>query len=391
MITPMRIRRVFLFSAIVLLLLVSLVGVFFKPLIRFAMRPGTSFEEAKRPAAPNYANPMAWSALPDREDVADVALPSLPAIDQRTASADVFYVHPTSYVGNLWNGPIDDPRLNADTDRVATKIQASAFNSCGAMYAPRYRQANGTVFIAPASAGKEASNAAYSDRQKALDIAYSDVLAAFQYYLQHHNHGRPFVLAAHSQGSVMAYRLLREEISGKPIRDKLVAAYLIGGAFTQEDIAHDLPDLPACATPEQIGCVIGWNARGPQYVPGEFEMVLPRLKATASPRSAVQLCVNPLTYRTDSELAGAEQNQGALFWDSASPAVMPGFASAVCRNGTLVVPTIGNPPRDFMSRILDRALGKQNYHPIEYQLFFVNLRHNAKLRVDAYLKQHASH
>lgn len=119
-------------------------------------------------------------------------------------------------------------------------------------------------------------------------------------------------------------------------------------------------------------------------------MVLPRLKATASPRSAVQLCVNPLTYRTDSELAGTEQNQGALFWDSASPAVMPGFASAVCRNGTLVVPTIGNPPRDFMSRILDRALGKQNYHPIEYQLFFVNLRHNAKLRVDAYLKQHAS-
>ena len=51
MITPMRIRRVFLFSAIVLLLLVSLVGVFFKPLIRFAMRPGTSCEEAKRPAA----------------------------------------------------------------------------------------------------------------------------------------------------------------------------------------------------------------------------------------------------------------------------------------------------------------------------------------------------
>ena len=67
--------------------------------------------------------------------------------DQRHAPVDVFYVHPTSYVGARWNGPVDDPALNEATDRVATRIQASAFNGCCAVWAPRYRQANGTPIV----------------------------------------------------------------------------------------------------------------------------------------------------------------------------------------------------------------------------------------------------
>jgi hypothetical protein len=103
---------------------------------------------------------------------ADAEAPGVPAADQRMASADVFYVHPTSYVGPLWNAPIDDPRLNAATDRVATRIQASAFNACCAVHAPRYRQANGTAFTHPTE-----------DGQRALDVAYADVRAAFHHFL----------------------------------------------------------------------------------------------------------------------------------------------------------------------------------------------------------------
>jgi hypothetical protein len=39
------------------------------------------------------------------------------------------------------------------------------------------------------------------------------------------------------------------------------------------------------------------------------------------------------------------------------------------------------PPR----RIFDRLLGKGNYHPIEYQIFFMNLRQNAIVRTSAVL------
>ena len=31
-------------------------------------------------------------------------------------------------------------------------------------------------------------------------------------------------------------------------------------------------------------------------------------------------------------------------------------------------------------------MGPENYHPIEYQLFYVNLRRNAEARVAAYLR-----
>jgi hypothetical protein len=67
---------------------------------------------------------------------------------------------------------------------------------------------------------------------------------------------------------------------------------------------------------------------------------------------------------------------------------MPRFASAQCKDGTLVVAEIGKAPRNFMSRLLDYALGAGNYHPIEYQMFFAAIRHNAHTRVAAYLKSH---
>ena len=42
------------------------------------------------------------------------------------------------------------------------------------------------------------------------------------------------------------------------------------------------------------------------------------------------------------------------------------------------------PPRDFMSRLLDRTLGPGNSHPIEYQLFFTAIRQNAAERLRAW-------
>jgi hypothetical protein len=38
-----------------------------------------------------------------------------------------------------------------------------------------------------------------------------------------------------------------------------------------------------------------------------------------------------------------------------------------------------------MSRLLDRAMGAGNYHPIDYQLFYVNLRQNVQARLAAFV------
>jgi hypothetical protein len=348
----------------------------FDRIVLTVLVPGGPFDAARSPSAPDYGDPAAWSALPEREDAADLALPDFPAIDQAAAPVDVFYVHSTTYVGRRWNAPIDDDALNRATDEVSTLIQASAFNACCAIHAPRYRQANGTAFSDPTS-----------DGSRAIDLAYRDVANAFRHFLKRREASRPFILVSHSQGSVHAYRLLREEVSGTPLRQQLVAAYVIGVPLMADALERELPDIPVCGTPEQTGCIIGWNARSPDFAGGVEILRLPDYEPRGGELDPGQrVCVNPLTWRHDDTPAAASLNAGGVFLETDPPTFQAGFASAHCKEGTLVVSEIAKAPRNLASRLLDRALGEGNYHPIEYQIFFLNLRLNAQERVSSHLK-----
>jgi hypothetical protein len=330
-------------------------------LVLFVLTPRVTFVEDTRPEAPDYAEPGSWSALPDREDAGDLAPDGSPAIDQRTATADVFYVHPSSYLGARWNGNFDDPDVARATDHGATGIQATAFNACCAVWAPRYRQANLTVFLTPSA-----------DGDAALDLAYGDVVRAFEAFQLRRGADRPFFLVAHSQGTALATRLLDEVIAPTPARDQLVAAYLVGGIVTVEGVGG----VPACHAAAQTGCVIAWNARGPGYVRSFWEM-----HRRGDDREV--LCTNPLTWHTD-DSAPASSNLGAVFLDSDDFRQRPGFADASCEGGWLVVREHGVAPRDLPSRILDRVIGAKDLHPIEFQLYFMNLRENAAVRLGAW-------
>jgi hypothetical protein len=65
--------------------------------------------------------------------------------------------------------------------------QASVFNGCCDVYAPRYREAAIHVFFGDAAR-----------RDAVLGFAYQDVERAFDYFLEHFSNGRPFVIASHS-------------------------------------------------------------------------------------------------------------------------------------------------------------------------------------------------
>ncbi|MFY0562874.1 DUF3089 domain-containing protein [Archangium lansingense] len=371
-----KLRRVLVATLSACILLGVLLVMNLGSIYLWSVTPRTPFSEARPPTPPDYTQPSAWSALPELKDLADTVPPSSPGVDQSQAPVDVFYIHPTTYIGGEWNGPIDDAALNTATDRVATLIQASAFNACCAIYAPRYRQANMTAFT---SQGK--------DGLAAVDFAYQDVAAAFRYWREKYNHGRPFILAAHSQGTVMARRLLREAVSGTPVRNQLVAAYLIGMPMSEGNLRQTLPDIPFCDSPEQTGCLISWNARSPGYT--ERIQVRNVVADTAS-EVGPTLCVNPLTWRHDTEAAPRERNEGAVFLEATPPQVMPGLTGAQCKEGKLEVVLGGELPRDFMSRLLDRAMGEGNHHPVEYQLFYMNIRRNASERVAAFLRTGAA-
>jgi DUF3089 family protein len=371
-----KLQRLLAATLLACTLLLVLLGMNFASIFLWSVTPRTPFSEANAPTSPDYTRPSSWSALPELHDLADTVPPSSPALEQSQAPVDVFYIHPTTYVGGEWNGPVDDATLNEATDRVATLIQASAFNACCAIYAPRYRQANMTAFTGQVEKGLAS-----------LDLAYRDVAAAFRYWREHYNHGRPFILVAHSQGTVHARRLLREAVSGTPLRHQLVAAYLPGIPMSEGALQQSIPDIPFCASPEQTGCLISWNARAAHFT----ERIQVREPVTdAASALGPSLCINPLTWRHDTEPAPRERNEGAVFLDATPPRVMPGLTGAQCKDGKLEVLLHGDMPRDLMSRLLDHALGEGNYHPVEFQLFYTSIRRNAAERVAAFLRANAT-
>jgi hypothetical protein len=102
-------------------------------------------------------------------------------------------------------------------------------------------------------------------------VAFNDVAAAFRAYLQRDNHGRPFVLMGHSQGSFMAERLLTSVIlPDAALRAKLIVALLLGGSV-QVPIGTTtngtLGAFPLCTSDEQTGCALAWHTFGLDHGP----------------------------------------------------------------------------------------------------------------------------
>lgn len=333
-----------------------------------AMDPGP-FSVDAAPPPPDYDQAAAWAARPDTVDGADLALPELPAIDPASAPAAVFYLHPTTWLGQAWNGPLDDPAVNQATEDGGTKIQASAFNGCCAVWAPRYRQAHGRAFTHPDDRGRAAR-----------DIAFADVSSAFDAFLAQVG-DRPFLVVGHSQGAMLGARLVKERIVGTPLQDRLVATFLIGGRIGVDDVGG----LPVCAAADDLGCLVAFNARGPRYQGSGLE-----LDALDPDTLKDRACVNPLSWGDPGAHAPASAHGGAVFFDTPAPRRIPAFADAQCVDGLLRVTELGDLERDLPSRLLLWLMGPQNYHPVEFQLFYVDIRANAQARVDAWLAAHAA-
>src|SRR5687768_12558761 len=134
------------------------------------LEPEMTFAQATPPPAPDYTQPQGWAALPDREDAADVVPNSDVQDVQATAEVDVFFVHPTTFFGTAgWNQSLDDTATNQLTDMFVLRSQASVFNSCCRIYAPRYRQATIFSFMDGSGDGRSALELAYEDVQRAFD------------------------------------------------------------------------------------------------------------------------------------------------------------------------------------------------------------------------------
>lgn len=347
------------------------------PVKRMVLDPKREFDRTAEPAAPDYRDARYWAALPDKRDGAD-ATPIGMRNRQADAAVDVFYIHPTTYFSRAgWNQPLDDEDANRGTE-FALRAQASAFNEVGRIYAPRYRQMTLNGYL----------SASDSDRDKALDLAYRDVRAAFDDFLSQRSHGRPFIIAAHSQGSGHGLRLLSELMSDlapdPALRKRLVAAYLIGAAVPQDALQQTVPGIALCATPEQTGCAVFYNtiesgAFDPGERPKRFEQVRAwypgGFRSVERPRL---LCVNPVTWRADREASPLSAHLGALHAERNRPLPepQPRRVSARCDDDGLLQTTL--PDGEWRQWWFG---GDQ--HVNDYQLFYMDIRANAAQRVAA--------
>src|SRR5215471_8526629 len=174
--------------------------------------------------APDYSKSESWLCHPDnkmdacKRDLdttviaADGKLSKKSFVAAKDPKIDCFYVYPTT---SLDPGIISDLIPGENEELITAYVQAARFRSHCKVYAPMYRQ--GTV---PALRAAAAGKPMQGDRS----ATYADVLNAWNYYLQHDNKGRGFVLIGHSQGASLLSRLAATEIDGKPIQKQLVSA-----------------------------------------------------------------------------------------------------------------------------------------------------------------------
>ena len=310
-----------------------------------------------QPARPDYSKTENWASLPSKKDPAD-EIPRNSTIKEQEAStkADVFFIHPTIFTQPAqnqyrWNADVNDTLMNMKVDQSTILNQASVFNGSCKVYAPRYRQACLFAFFTPNK----------SDGTQALDLAYEDVKAAFEYYLTNFNKGRPIVIASHSQGTVHAKRLIKEFFDGKPLQKQLVAAYLIG-IPTQ---TNTFQMIKPCESGDEIGCFVSWNTYAQGFYPKQR---LEELKFAVS--------TNPLTWSLDENYAPKELNKGGV---GPNFTMIPQVADAQNHQGMLWV----NKPY-VKGRFL---LNTKVWHRADINLFYMNIRENVANRIDNFLEK----
>ena len=300
---------------------------------------------------PDFSSLDYWAANPGKKSLSDSVPEPLQFMTRKDSTVDVFFLYPTTFGSKddeRWNADINDSMINAKTDYTTILFQASAFNECR-IFSPRYRQAHIRAYFT-----KDTASA-----KKAFDLAYNDIKTAFQYYLDHYNNGRPIIIASHSQGSTHAERLLKEFFDDKPLKNKLVAAYILGMAIPKNYFAA----LPPCKDSAKTGCIIGWRTYKEGYEPGFVQK-----------ENGNSLVTNPLTWTTGEEYAPKNLNKGGIL--TSFNKLVPEIADAQIHDDVL---WIHRPhfPGSFLFRT-------RNYHIGDINLFYLNIRQNIRTRIAAY-------
>lgn len=305
------------------------------------------------PAPPDYTDATYWFGNP---------------FSEATADADIFYVYPTlgTHPLDAAGQPLDLTPVDRQDERDAA-LGNQRFNKnvyAGDQFnffAPYYRQRTMSAYR-------------NVDKQSGLisETPAADIADAFGHYMTHFNHGRPFILLGHSQGSEVLLKVLK----GMTDRqfDRMIAAYLIGWQITQKD----LDDYPARILPAQgeddTSVVILYNS-------------LTTPDAISPLTSATVVCINPLNWTTGSAKAPREMHMGVVRYNTAKGAydTITHFTGANIQDYHLICTDVD--PKAVFQEELAQLFPKGNLHFMDSWLYALNLKSNMLLRKEIFIRQ----
>lgn len=301
--------------------------------------------EKGRAVAADYADSENWAYFGIGEDKA----------------VDLFLICPTVDVKEEYNMSLNDAETKANF-LGALNMERGIYEEETRMYAPYYRQAAMQVYSLDTEL-----------QEPYFEIAYADASAAFSYYLDHENNGRPIILAGFSQGADMCYRLLEEYFGDEALYGQLVAVYAIGWPLTEEMTAQ-YPQMKAAQSAEDIGVVISFDCEAPEVT-----------ETFINPAAQKALAINPLNWKTDGSVADRSENIGACFTDYSGNITREEAALCGCyideKRGVVKVTDIR--AEDYPAVV--PGLPEGGYHIYDYQLFYRNLQENVGTRVESFL------
>ena len=307
------------------------------------------FEKYIPSEEPEYSNPQYWAVKPNKYPE------SLKKIigSSKNKNCDVFFIYPTMFLDRKdvrWNADLDDEVLKKNIINRSVKYQASAFGEVGNIYVPFYRQSHYKVYVNPFSKYEEKSRA----------IAYSDVRKAFKYYLENFNEGKPIIIAAHSQGSILSAMLLKEFFDDKPLQQKLVIAYLPGTKI----IDNYFKKIKKLQKRDEIGGYVSWNTYRKGSYPKNYEEWFKGGSTS-----------NPITWDNTIKTEYL-QHKGLFYTDDK---VYPNSVKIILKDGLIwsYLPRI--PKRLFL-------IMKKDYHAADINLFWKDIELNAIERLNNWNK-----
>lgn len=290
-------------------------------------------------------------------------------VPEITHNADTFYIYPTCYTDTSESAKpicdIDNQQVRKQAKKVYKK-QATVYEESTNVFAPYYRQSN--IY-----AVKDLNNDELEEFQ--MNEQRTDIYSALDYYFENYNDGRPFIIAGHSQGSIMTKIILGEYMKAHPeYYERMVAAYPIGYSITKGWL-EEHPYIKFAEGADDTGVVVSWNTEGAGNI-GKRNIVV----------EDNAISINPINWKRDETYASFEENLGSRILNEKTGEyeIIKGLVDAQIygKRGVVICTAKG-----ISSNLAEEVFGPESFHGYDYDFYYENLRENVASRIKSYFLQ----